>query len=107
VLFGLLFWDIIFAPVAGAFETPFQSAPLDLGDETFFHARADLVLECLEKLENKDGFARDHVAKIDADHRDKNTLCVGVHWKRWEREDLLDMVDVRINLVSLCPDPYD
>lgn len=34
-VFGLLFWDILFAPVPGAFETAFQSAPLDLGEDSF------------------------------------------------------------------------
>ncbi|KAJ7024022.1 hypothetical protein C8F04DRAFT_1192880 [Mycena alexandri] len=34
-LFGLLFWDIIFAQVPGAFETPWQRGPLDLMDDSF------------------------------------------------------------------------
>jgi hypothetical protein len=34
-IFGLLFWDVIFADVPGVFETPYQSAPLDLGEDTF------------------------------------------------------------------------
>ena len=34
-IFGLLFWDVFFADVPGVFETPYQSAPLDLGEDTF------------------------------------------------------------------------
>jgi hypothetical protein len=33
--FALTFWDIIFAPVDGVFETPYQSAPLDLSTDAF------------------------------------------------------------------------
>jgi fanconi-associated nuclease 1 len=105
MLFGLLFWDIIFAPIEGAFETPFQSAPLDIAEETFFHARAGLIAQRLDQLEEP-GFAHAFVDKIDAEHREKNTLCVGVHWRRWRREDLLDIVDVSTSLVSFCWEGY-
>lgn len=33
--FTLVFWDIIFAPVNGVFETKYQSAPLDLSTDAF------------------------------------------------------------------------
>jgi Fanconi-associated nuclease 1 len=95
VLFGLLFWDIIFAPVPGAFETPFQSAPLDIAEETFLRARAPAIAARLVELENTPGAARALVAAVDDAHRAQNTFCVGVHWARWAREDLLDIVDVR------------
>jgi hypothetical protein len=95
VFFGLIFWDIIFAPIPGAFETPFQSAPLDIAEETFIHAREDLITTRLRELEEVPGTARALVDKVDTEHRDKNTMCVGVRWDRWERQDLLDMVDVR------------
>lgn len=38
------FWDVLFAPVAGAFETAYQSAPLDLGEDSFALGKSDLVL---------------------------------------------------------------
>lgn len=31
----MIFWDVLFAPVPGAFETEFQSAPLDLNSDAF------------------------------------------------------------------------
>jgi hypothetical protein len=33
--FGLLFFDILFAPIDGAFETAYQSSPLDLTTDAF------------------------------------------------------------------------
>lgn len=42
-LFGLAFWDVVFAPVEGAFQHPFQSGPLDLSSADFRRKRAELV----------------------------------------------------------------
>jgi len=44
-LFGLCFWDLIFAPVKGAFVNPYQRGPLDLFTPAFQQARhSDLEL---------------------------------------------------------------
>ena len=42
-LFGLAFWDIIFAPVAGVFAHPFQRGPLDQYSRDFGIRRQDLL----------------------------------------------------------------
>ena len=55
-LFGLAFWDVIFAPVKGAFYHPFQRGPADLYDPEFSQLRKGLIekrfaeLHCQEKL---------------------------------------------------------
>jgi len=41
-LFGLLFWDAVFAPLPGAFFHPFQSGPADLHSADFQQRRAAL-----------------------------------------------------------------
>ncbi len=51
-LFGLAFWDVVFTPVAGAFQHPFQYGPLDLQTPEFRKARAPLVAERLAELES-------------------------------------------------------
>ena len=48
-LFGLAFWEAVFAPVPGAFAHPFQHGPLDLEDG-FREARAERVAELLARL---------------------------------------------------------
>ena len=35
VQFSLVFWDILFTPIDGVFETAYQSAPLDLRTDAF------------------------------------------------------------------------
>ncbi len=42
-LFGLAFWDILFAPIPGAFEHPFQLGPADLHEPSFRTERAALI----------------------------------------------------------------
>ncbi len=49
-LFGLAFWDVVFAPVPGAFQHPFQYGPLDLSTPDFRTVRSDLVEERLGEL---------------------------------------------------------
>ncbi len=57
-IFGLAIWDIIFAPIPGAFYHPFQSAPADFYESDFYHARESLFKQrfidfkkgCLSKV---------------------------------------------------------
>ncbi len=46
---GLLIWDIVFAPVRGAFFNPFQSAPADFYDPGFIQRRECLLRHRLEE----------------------------------------------------------
>ncbi|WP_394205835.1 VRR-NUC domain-containing protein [Shewanella waksmanii] len=50
-LFGLYFWDIIFAPVKGAFQHPFQSAPSDMYRQDFIGHRSELIEQRLAQLQ--------------------------------------------------------
>lgn len=50
-LFGLMFWDIIFSAVNGAFINPFQRAPLDLFSETFYERRQQAINNRLALLQ--------------------------------------------------------
>ncbi|KAI0034023.1 VRR-NUC domain-containing protein [Vararia minispora EC-137] len=77
-LFGILFWDIIFMNIPGAFETKYQLAPLDLGEETFVLARADAIAARLVDI--RKGRALKVFENVDAEHRAKQTSCVGVNW---------------------------
>jgi hypothetical protein len=49
-LYGLAFWDVVFAPVEGAFQHAFQDAPLDLGDPVFRPRREAAIVERLEEI---------------------------------------------------------
>ena len=90
-LFGLLFWDVIFAPIPGAFETKYQCAPLDLAEDTFYYARQDLIEARLQEIQEGQGaeiLEREYV-------KNKDVLCVGVRWDLFSREDLVSITKVR------------
>ena len=91
-LFGLLFWDVIFAPVRGAFETKFQSAPLDIVDDSFYYARSALIEGRLEEL--SDGKGVEILERHHAAHYEPKTWCIGVRWEMCPLEDLTEIVQV-------------
>ncbi|KZT69818.1 hypothetical protein DAEQUDRAFT_241498 [Daedalea quercina L-15889] len=70
-LFGLLFWDIIFADIPGAFETPYQHAPLDIAEDTFYYARQDLIDQRLEGL--KAGRGPGILERVFDEHAERKT----------------------------------
>lgn len=52
-LFGLLFWDVIFAPVEGAFINQFQVGPKDLNSSTFVNKRLAEIQDAKTKFINQ------------------------------------------------------
>lgn len=50
-LFGLLFWDALYAPVPGAFFHPFQSHPADLYRSAFVSKRPQQIKEAFDALD--------------------------------------------------------
>jgi Fanconi-associated nuclease 1 len=95
MLFGLLFWDIIFASVPGAFETAYQTAPLDIAEDSFYHSRKDLMEKRLSDIAA--GEAVNLIRGVDSMHRPSGTWCVGVRWDLFSSEDLVDIVTVIIH----------
>ncbi|MBL6692278.1 MAG: VRR-NUC domain-containing protein [Pseudomonadales bacterium] len=51
-LFGLCFWDIIYAPVKGAFFHPFQRGPADLYSPDFVASRSRLIEDRFAELDS-------------------------------------------------------
>jgi hypothetical protein len=49
-LYGLALWDVMFAPVEGAFEHAYQDGPLDLEEPSFRARRETAVAERLDDL---------------------------------------------------------
>ncbi|KAI8814596.1 hypothetical protein BJ742DRAFT_270091 [Cladochytrium replicatum] len=89
-LFGLLFWDVLFfCEVPGAFSSPYQTCPLDLNTEFFIINRADHVETRLAQIESG-GFV-EIIRKVDEREREKRTLCRGVSWKNFTREDIIEI----------------
>mmetsp|Transcript_4226 Transcript_4226/g.11389 ORF Transcript_4226/g.11389 Transcript_4226/m.11389 type:complete len:344 (-) Transcript_4226:863-1894(-) len=87
-LFGLLMWDIIFAPgIPDVFRTKFQTAPLDLGTEAFYEPRRNQIEARLQEIAS--GAAPDLLTSCWSQH--KGRWCAGVNWDRTPLPELLDI----------------
>ena len=84
-LFGLAFWDVVFAPVAGAFQHAFQLGPLDLSSPSFRLKRADAIEQRLEELRDEPEPAARLLARYDEKQGISNRL---VSWHDGAREQL-------------------
>ncbi|TQV87333.1 VRR-NUC domain-containing protein [Aliikangiella coralliicola] len=69
-LFGLHFWDVIFAPVKGAFTHPFQSRPHDLYESDFLLNRKTPYEKAVSQLKD----INQNIDEILALWRDKSTI---------------------------------
>jgi hypothetical protein len=76
-LAGLVFWDEIFAPVAGAFSHPFQLGPQDLFWPDFARTRGAALQARLASLQGPTAFEDRVRAVFHAKHGIANRL---VHW---------------------------
>ncbi|WWC58851.1 uncharacterized protein I303_101396 [Kwoniella dejecticola CBS 10117] len=90
-LFTLLMWPILFLPLPGAFETPYQTAPLDLGEDTFAPSRSEAIEKRLEEM-SKTSKALHMLAEVDERERPKATWAVGVNWE-YSSEDLKEILE--------------
>ena len=84
-LFGLAFWDIVFAPVKDAFFNPFQRGPADLFRPEFFTVREHLILDRLEGV-RPGGTWIDALLKTLETKKD--TANYFVNWSRCDRRHL-------------------
>ncbi|KAI8340588.1 VRR-NUC domain-containing protein [Chlamydoabsidia padenii] len=93
MLFMLLFWDIVFSPIPGAFETPYQSAPLDLWSDAFYVERVGMINERLAQIcQEGSTLYLDIIKQVDDQHRPLQTLCAGVNWN-YEQHHLLEVAE--------------
>lgn len=101
-LFALLMWPVLFLPLPGAFETRYQTAPLDLGEDTFARARRDLIEQRLEAMQ-KTSQAVEMLRETDARERPRGTWAVGLSWDfgRQELEEIVECLGGRA-LAIIC-----
>ena len=82
MLTGLAFWDVIFAPVPGAFTHPFQSAPHDLWWDDFAKPRETLIMQTRQQLEQSPSVADVLLARYDLK---AGVACDLMHWRAIDR----------------------
>ncbi|KAK4689481.1 fanconi-associated nuclease 1, partial [Tremellales sp. Uapishka_1] len=89
-LFTLLMWPVLFHPLPGAFETRYQTAPLDLGEDTFAPARQELIETRLAEMSSTKK-ALEMLEEVDTRERDRATWAVGVNWD-YGRDELAEIL---------------
>lgn len=80
--------------MVGAFETDFQTCPLDLCEDTFVSSRRDAIDIRLSEI--KAGRAVDFLKLHDLKHRPTQATAVGVRWDLCSREEMVEVIEVRI-----------
>ncbi|KIR25350.1 fanconi-associated nuclease 1 [Cryptococcus deuterogattii LA55] len=90
-LFTLLIWPVLFRPLPGTFETSYQTAPLDLGEDTFAPSRRELLEGRLAEM-SKTKRALELLREVDNRERPRGTWAVGVNWE-YEKEDLEEILE--------------
>ncbi len=93
-IYTLLFWPILFdSTIPGAFETRFQSCPLDLVHDTFFSSRRAAIEDRL--LEIEAGKGCEFIREADDKERPYKTWAVGVRWDDFPLDEVLLIAEVR------------
>lgn len=90
-LFGLAFWEQIFAEVSGAFHNPYQSVPADMYDAGFRARRSREIDARIESLRAAD--LRQELASCR--QRFENYRC---HWADWDRVSA-EIQDIALNII--------
>ena len=89
-LFGLLFYDILFAYVPNVFQTAYQTCPLDLHTDAFYGARVSEINRRVVEIGNGD--AERLLRETWEREFERMTCVVGVRWEEYELVDLLEIV---------------
>ena len=87
-LFGLAYWDWMFAPVEGMFVNAFQTAPIDLFWPDFLQARRDL---CPDPLAADDGVLR--AAMLNACRAHRGVANRLVDWRAFDEDTLARLLE--------------
>lgn len=89
MLFSLLFADVIFMPVVGAFRSPFQSTPFDMYTANFTLVRLSAINQRLASIRRGD--SRTIIIKSWSAHFERKIS--GIFWHLLRIEDLCDILD--------------
>jgi Fanconi-associated nuclease 1 len=88
-LFGLLFFEAVFAPVYGALPAPLLSRPLDLGTRDFKNRREAWIQPILQQI--RDGEAGVRLKSAWEQHFGEG--IAGVDWQRHSLDQLVVLCD--------------
>ncbi len=101
-LAGLAFWEVVFAPVAGAFLNPCQDAPLDLHWQDFAATRAEAIAAQKARLATPAQFEKTVRSVLQRKTGIANRLVSWRHMDGYLVERLLETVPHEVLLGLAC-----
>ena len=101
-LAGLAFWEVVFAPVPGAFLNPYQDAPLDLHWQDFAATRAEAIAARKECLAIPAQFAQSLRGTLKGKRGVANRLVSWRHLDSYLIERLLETVPHEVLFKLAC-----
>lgn len=90
---GLLIWDVMFAPLPGAFYNPFQYRPADFYEHDFCARRSDLMAQSWESINSNADIWRVISARWQQKQGLMNPL---VNWQQLE----LDLIELALERID-------
>lgn len=93
-IFGLHYWELIFAPVKGAFTHPFQYRPHDFYHHDFLEKRSEKYREALLRMKDSAAFRKDIFGKW---HIKKNLASPFVYWRNLD----LPLLELALDRIPL------
>ena len=101
-LAGLAFWDVVFAPVDGAFLNPYQAGPLDLFWEDFAVQRRAALAQAKAALRCPERFVRILTATLEAKAGIVNSLVSWRHLDAHRLSRVLEAVPHAVLFPLVC-----
>jgi hypothetical protein len=96
---GLVIWEVMFAPLPGAFYNPFQYRPVDFYEHDFYARRIDLLTQTWESINSNEDIWRVVSARWQQKQGLMNPL---VNWQYLD----LDLIELALERIDYrhCPD---
>ena len=101
-LAGLAFWNVVFAPVDGAFLNPYQAGPLDLFWDDFTPPRAEALAAAKADLARPAGFARIVMTTFEKKAGIVNRLVSWRHLPQSLLERILETISHGVLFALVC-----
>jgi hypothetical protein len=90
---GLVIWEVMFAPLPGAFYNPFQYRPVDFYEHDFYARRIDLLTQTWESINSNEDIWRVVSARWQQKQGLMNPL---VNWQYLD----LDLIELALERID-------
>jgi Fanconi-associated nuclease 1 len=92
-LFASLLYEVVFMPLPGLFQTPYQSGPLDFGTDTFYTSRLSEIESLLDRIEgDHPTVALKLLDDLWTEHWETKSTIRGLDWALFTRLEIEEVI---------------